>query len=306
MFTHQEYKEEDRKSKYSASIYFLIAAVLLLVFTNGYFYVRYRNSERNEIFATNDRSRLAGELDRIEGELARVSNDHIAISEELKVEREEARAALETLRTRLAHYPLNGQEFKRIQDEVVVLREEVGRYSLEVRQLREKNKLLVSERDSLRLSVHTALQRSTAIEAKSSALESQLSRASALIVSSININALRIKKNGKQSRETKAKRADKLGIEFNLVQNDMARFGKYDVFIRVIDPSGNLVLPKTSHGRIGQTNLQYSDKTSIQFSNDGKSYHIDWAPPVSFLKGNYTVMLYNYYGSMGKSSIILN
>jgi hypothetical protein len=74
----------------------------------------------------------------------------------------------------------------------------------------------------------------------------------------------------------------------------------------VIDPTGNLITTteSTNFTADGQ-DLQYTYKTSINFTNDGSPYTIDWVNPSPFQKGSYTVILYADGFTMGKTSFEL-
>ena len=80
----------------------------------------------------------------------------------------------------------------------------------------------------------------------------------------------------------------------------------HDIFLRVIDPSGNLII-SNSGGMFNADDeeLQYTYKTAIEFANDGKAYSIDWSNPGKFQKGSYTVVLYADGYTMGKGELVL-
>jgi hypothetical protein len=80
----------------------------------------------------------------------------------------------------------------------------------------------------------------------------------------------------------------------------------HDIFVRVIDPTGNLITGTDSgtFNADGQ-DLQFTYKTAIEFKDDGSGYTIDWLNPVAFQKGSYTVLMYADGYTMGKTSFTL-
>ena len=105
---------------------------------------------------------------------------------------------------------------------------------------------------------------------------------------------------------TRASTTDKLRVNFSIVNNPLAEKGIHTIFLRVIDPSGNLVI--SNNGGIfisDDEELQYSYKTAIEFANDGRSYTIDWADGRTYQKGVYTIILYADGYTIGKGSLSL-
>ena len=100
--------------------------------------------------------------------------------------------------------------------------------------------------------------------------------------------------------------AKKIKINFTVASNDIAEKGMHDIFVRVIDPTGNLITGTDSgpFNADGQ-DLQYTYKTSIDYKNDGTAYTIDWVNPSPFQKGDYTVVLYADGYTMGKTGFSL-
>jgi len=134
-------------------------------------------------------------------------------------------------------------------------------------------------------------------------LSSKVKVAAAIKVANIAVSAVRIRNNGKESEVSRASTAKRLKIRFTVAENSLAQLGAHEVFIRVIDPNGNLI---TTDGSAlfdaDEDQLQYTYKTSIEFDNSfGKLYSIDWDPVQPFSKGEYNVVLYSDGYTMGKT-----
>jgi hypothetical protein len=118
--------------------------------------------------------------------------------------------------------------------------------------------------------------------------------------------AYKIKNSGKEVDVTRASPAKKIKINFTIANNAVAEKAMHDIYIRIIDPTGNLITSPdagtfTSDGQ----DLQYTYKTSIDFKDDGSTYTVDWTNPGPFQKGTYTVVLYADGYTMGKTSFML-
>src|SRR5690606_39833587 len=112
--------------------------------------------------------------------------------------------------------------------------------------------------------------------------------------------------NEKESVETRARRVDKFRIDFSIADNPLAELGKHDIYMRVIDPNGNL-RTTTDYGlfEVDGRQMQYTYKTTINFENDGAAYTMEWADARGFQKGTYTILLYADNAVMGQSSVEL-
>ncbi|MGZ3874230.1 MAG: hypothetical protein ACXVJD_15005, partial [Mucilaginibacter sp.] len=130
--------------------------------------------------------------------------------------------------------------------------------------------------------------------------------ASALKVATVNVVAYKIKGSGKEVDTKRSSVAKKIKINFTIASNAVAEKAMHDIFVRVIDPTGNLITgPESSTFNADGQDLQFTYKTSIEFKDDGSAYTIDWLSPVAFQKGSYTVLLYADGFTMGKTSFEL-
>jgi hypothetical protein len=121
-----------------------------------------------------------------------------------------------------------------------------------------------------------------------------------------DIVAYKIKGSGKEVDTKRAAPAKKIKINFTVAGNSVAQKGMHDIFIRIIDPTGNLITESDSgpFSADGQ-DLQFTYKTAIDFKDDGSAYTIDWLNPGAFQKGAYTVLLYADGYTMGKTGFEL-
>jgi len=294
------------KGKEGPKIYFFIIAIVALLATNIYFYVKYKHSDEVHTTILSEKAQMETELDRIEVELDRVTQENVELTDALKSAQEGARVKIEELRAKLTQHELTRAELTRAQQEISQLRITVSRYTKDIERLKNENALLVSERDRLKATVNDAQQKADELAELNNELEHKVDLASALKLSSININAIRTKKNGDESMETKAKRTDKLRIDFTIADNALAKKAIYDIYLRVIEPNGNLVITDNHIFEIDGVEMQYTDRTAIEFSNDGKLYSYEWGGIPDFKSGTYIVVLYTNKGTLGKGTIRLN
>lgn len=290
-------------SKDSNKVYFLILVIIALLGTNAYVFLKDKKSEDKVVTLTDEKSRMEIEIDRIEAELDRSKSANINLSTELKEGQELARVKIRELRDQLRKGQLTEGELARAQKEIKDLRSFVSKYTADIVVLEKKNVKLTEQRDSLQTTVDNINERASMLEKVNTDLSSKVKVAAAIKVANIAVSAVRIRNNGKESEVSRASTAKRLKIRFTVAENSLAQIGAHEVFIRVIDPNGNLI---TTDGSAlfdaDEDQLQYTYKTSIEFDNSfGKLYSIDWDPVQPFSKGEYNVVLYSDGYTMGKT-----
>ncbi|WP_276360250.1 hypothetical protein [Daejeonella sp. H1SJ63] len=301
---NQEQEEPVRKD--SNKIYFLIAVILALLGTNTYLFFKDKKANERIVTISDEKTRMQTEIDKIEAELDNASSLNIQLSEELQQEQEKARKKIDELRNALRQGQLTQSQLAKAQEEIKQLKFFVSKYSSEISDLKKQNASLTNERDELQSTVDSVNTKATALEKKNEELSSKVQTAAAIKAGNVSITAVNIRNRGKESGSNRSGTTDKLRVSFSVINNPLAEKGMHSVYIRVIDPNGNLII--SNEGGMFNADggeLQYSYMTSIEFANDGKVYSIDWSGNKSFLKGTYTVLLYADGYSMGKGSVNL-
>jgi len=131
--------------------------------------------------------------------------------------------------------------------------------------------------------------------------------ASTLHASDINIEAIKLRSNGREKETTTAKRADLMRITFDLDANRITPSGTKDLFVCVTGPDGNAI----SNGGIISTreegDKKYTSKVTVNYKQ-GKlqPVNIDWKNPNGkYQPGDYRVQIYENGFKIGESTIAL-
>ncbi len=302
--TGSESKSEEVR-KDSTKIYFFVVAIVALLATNVYFYVKYKNTGDQVYELTGEKVNMQAEIDRIEAEMDRLTDETIEINAALKASQDSVRSTISSLRHQLEQNDLSQEQLAEARQEINQLKQQVSQYKTEIEQLKNQNDRLRSERDELRREVSSSSDRAEALEELNTDLADKVKLASALKISNILVNGVRERSGDKESIETRARRADKLQITFTITDNPLAEKGMHDVYLRVIDPNGNLRTADYGLFEINGNQIQYTYKTAVEFVNDGASYTIDWKDTKPFQKGTYTILLYAGNAMMGQGSVVL-
>jgi prefoldin subunit 5 len=289
-------------------IYFLIVVVVALLVTDVYLYMQKNKSDTRVVVQDSDKARLQNELDSLEAQIEQVSTGKTRMTAAMQQTNDSLRVKIKVLRTELAKGKLTEAELGKAEEDVKQLRYFVTKYTADIEELKKQNTSLASERDTLKTNLATVNQKATTLEKQNQELNTKVQAASALKIGAASVTAYKIKGSGKEVDVTRASPAKKIKINFTVASNPVAEKGNHDVYLRILDPTGNLVTsPETATFNADGQDLQYTYKTSIEYKDDGSPFIIDWVSPSNpaFQKGTYTVMLYSDGYTMGKVTFAL-
>jgi predicted nuclease with TOPRIM domain len=294
------------KKNNSNVIYFLIVVVLALLATDVYLYLQKNKSDTRIVYQNDEKTRLQTELDSLEAQIETVNTDKTKMSAAMTERTDSLKAEIKVLRTKLSKGKLTVAELAQAQENVKQLRYFVTKYTADIEELKKQNTSLASERDTLKTTLKTVNQKDSGLVKQNQDLGVKVKVASAIKLAAADIVAYKIKGSGKEVDTKRAAPAKKIKINFTVAGNSVAQKGMHDIFIRIIDPTGNLITESDSgpFNADGQE-LQFTYKTAIDFKDDGSAYTIDWLNPAAFQKGTYTVLLYADGYTMGKSGFEL-
>jgi len=292
--------------KNSNVIYFLIVVVVALLGTDIYLYLQKNKSDVIIVNQNDEKSRLKVELDSLDQQVQQLNASKTKLSAAMQAKNDSLQAKIKVLRVQLAKGKLTAAELNQAKGEIMNLRASVAQYTHSIDSLEKTNASLRVERDTLRNNVAAAKTKNDTLTKQNQDLSNKVQIASALKVAELGVVAYKVKGSGKEVEVSRANPAKKIKINFTVAENAVATSGSHDIFIRIIDPTGNFITEGdsgsfTSDGQ----NLQYTYKTSIDFKDDGAAYVVDWVNPAPFQKGTYTVILYADGYTMGKTTFSL-
>ena len=288
--------QESKKS--NTKIYLLLLVVLALFTTNAILYIRNKKADERVVQLSDNKTRMQTEIDKIEADLDKANSNYAALSDSMKNEQRSAREKISQLREALRKGELTQKQLILAQEDVKQLRYFVAKYVADIEVLKHQN-------DSLKTSVAAANEQVRSLEGQNKDLNKKVSAATALKAFGVLVTAVRIKSSGKESSVSKADPAQKLNISFNLVDNDFAQKTLHTIFMRVLDPNGNVVGATGNSTLASGETINFSYKTAIEFANDGRTYTLGWNNPEAFVKGEYSITMYadGYVLGTGKISL---
>ncbi|WP_353133864.1 hypothetical protein [Pseudopedobacter sp.] len=298
-------ENQEQKKKDTNKIYFLIAVIVALLGTNAYLFFQKNKSDKRIVTVSDERTALQAELEKLEVELEQATTTTTQLSDDLKVKDEELKAKIAELRTALNKGQLTAGELQKAKEDIKQLRYFVTKYTDDIEILQQKNASLTSERDSLKATVSNVSRVAEDLSKANDSLNTKVKEGAAIKTSYVEIGTFRVRSNGKETQVTRANTAQKIKVAFTINPNPLAFKGMHDIYMRVMDPAGNLIIGEGGMFIANNQEYQYTYKTALEYNGEAKSYVVDWANRAPFEAGTYTVILYADGGTMGRGTFSL-
>lgn len=298
-------ENQEQKKRDTNKIYFLIAVIVALLGTNVYLYFQKNKSDQRIVTVSDEKTALTTELEKLETELEQANNSTTELSTDLKAKDDELKAKISQLKIALGKGTLTAGQLAKAKEDVKQLRYFVGKYTSDIDELTKKNAALTGERDSLKTTVSNVKQLADNLSKANDSLYTKVKAGAALKSSQIQIGAFRIKSSGKETDVTRASTAQKIKVMFTISTNPIAEKGNHDIYMRVLDPAGNLIIGEGGSFNAEGQDLQYTYKTAIEFNGEAKTFTLDWTNRNNFDIGTYSVILYADGYTMGRSTFNL-
>lgn len=174
--------------------------------------------------------------------------------------------------------------------EIARLRQELGIATTKNEELNQKVTGLESEKQLLADSV-------TTYSAQNKELAEKVTLASALHAENVSVNAVSSKGKEREGGKYKAKRIDKLRVNFKLAENAVAKQNEKEIYLRVLDPDGAVLSDMATGSGSFMFNgkeLIYSSKQTVSFTNTGQSVDIFYGRGgIPMKDGKYAIELYS-------------
>lgn len=174
--------------------------------------------------------------------------------------------------------------------EIANLRQQLGVVTSKNEELSEKVTGLESEKQLLADSV-------TNYSVQNRELSEKVNLASALRAEALTVNAVSSKGKERQGGKYKAKRIDKLRVNFKLAENAVAKKNEKQIYLRILDPDGAVLSDMATGSGSFMHNgkeLIFSSSQIVTFDNSNQSVDILYGRGGIPLKdGKYAIELYS-------------
>ena len=270
----------------------LLGAIVFSVFqvTSLKHQVNVAQAENEQLQLTNEQLSLSNEFEAINSEFRQYENQAVQMANDtILAKYTAAKNKVEQLIKELnSEKTKNAKRIKDLESQIATLRGLLRNYIAQVDSLTKENAGLRAENQEIK-SRNQALNSQVAeISGKNKTLTERMTLAEKLNVTGLTLTPL--KKNGKQEKNvTKAKQ---LKVTFTIPQNNSTPVGSKTIYLRIVNPEGQLL------GNAGSFSFEGGDvpcsaKKTIEYTGDEMSgVTIYWDVNTTLTPGDYLVELF--------------
>ena len=260
---------------------------------------------------------LAQEKSLIQNELSEMISrfDTLDIeNEELSLQLEASKLKLEQALDSIKTLEVTANLLTHYKSKVQLLKEEKARILNLVNSLETQNKTLQTEvtqskqqLSSIKVKANTLKETNVNLKKRNETLNQHIIKASQMQITMLDAKAVKRVGKNKVVTTDKAKRTNKLLVEFVIPKNDLITKGKKDIYIQIVNPNNNVV-SKKDEAKFGKQSLIYSKKLDVNFNNKdlAVSTFIDADKDEPFKQGVYFVNVFNQDNRLASTSILLD
>jgi type II secretory pathway pseudopilin PulG len=295
-------EEKNRENRLLIIIIFILALLLVLL---GWQYWKQKQSILVQVQASNaSRDSVRSDLIKLGAEYSGLKTSNQKIQDELNGKKD----TIAVLLQQAEKYKDDPYIIARLKKETETLRKIMQDYVRTIDSLNTANKQLTAERNMAIDSLNNEKNHSGQLEKQNSQLQTVVHTGSMLAATSITTEGVFYRFGKKEVVTDKAKKAEKIKIDFTITANRIAKSGNKDIYVRILTPDGK-ELSKTGDAssifKFEGTKGYYDAKQTIDYANTDLSLVIYCESTVGFLPGNYIIKLYSDGSEMGETNLTL-
>ena len=189
-------------------------------------------------------------------------------------------------------------DYNRIKKKVAALQDISQRYVRQMDSLYTVNRELVAENERIREEFQAERRQNTTLTRQKEELTNKVNQAAVLRIYNLTADAVRFKGGSQETETNKAKRAERVRVSFTIGQNDLVDPGTKTFYLRIADPSKNIISKGMGdeyafmyQGEL----LQYTEKVQVNYDNREKDVRAYYIKPSGreMLPGYYFVDVYD-------------
>ncbi len=246
-----------------------------------------------------EKDSLTRQFEALQVDYANLTSDYENINASLDSSRQEVSMLVDKLKSTDA---TNRAMMRKYQAELGTLRSIMRNYITQIDSLNTLNHKLTEEAALAKRDAAESRRKNETLNRQVENLSSQVKTGSVIKARGLSLAAYR--NNGKVTN--KAGQTARMMVSLSLIENALAEHGPVTVYVRVLDPSGNLI----SDGRgtsftSGDTTLDASASREVDYEGSEVDMNIYINATVKFVPGTYTMEAFTESGRLGSSALSL-
>ncbi|MBN2867181.1 MAG: hypothetical protein JXK08_00780 [Flavobacteriaceae bacterium] len=289
----------------------IIGSLILALSVLGVFTVHNQNKlEEYNSYLAQEKKLIQNELSEMISRFDTIDVENKELSKQLEKSKLKLEQALDSIKT----LKVSANLLTHYRSKVEMLKDERNKILNLVEKLESKNKTLQTEAaqskqqlTSVKKLAVTLKDTNVELEKDNKTLKQQIVAASQMQVTMLDAKAVKRVGRNKVVTTDKAKRTNKLLVEFIIPKNNLVTTGVKDIYIQIVNPNNNVVSNK-DQVKFGKQTLIYSKKLDVNFTNEDVevSTFIDADEDEPFKEGVYFVNVFNKENRLASTSILLD
>lgn len=265
--------------------------ILLALFLGTGFYASklYSEKKENEAALTKEKNQVMADLNNMAKQYDIAIGENKATNNQLVEARERIQGLMDSLK--VSQNSVNS--LWRYKKQFLALQEEMDVLLAENDKLKVENQLLATSLDSTQIQLAERAVFTDSLLVQNIELANVVESAASLQTVGLKAFGVIERSSGKLIPTERARRSDKIRVCYTVARNTLVEAGDQELYVQVIDPS-QTVLGANEQIMIGEEALSYSLVSKFNYENRSLNVCEFVAPPSEgFLKGNYTVHVFN-------------
>jgi vacuolar-type H+-ATPase subunit I/STV1 len=284
--------------------YRLIIGTLVVVITavTVYGFTSHKSIEKQYQFLEQEKKLVESELSQIIERYDDISTYNDLVSVQLEVTKKAYRLtsdSLNSMKSKLSIITKSKQQLVTLQDKNKIL-------FIQKDSINQINDDLEKENHLINRQLQNKKLENSSLNNLNKNLNIRLEKGAILLGNSFKANSFE-RVLGKKKASSKAKRVKTIEVCFILAENTLAKSGKKDIYIQVVNPKNNVIADKGAVN-FGASNLIYSAKKVVDYNIKGMEVCLDIEADVNDIplqSGNYYISIFHENNKLGSTSIIL-
>lgn len=293
-----ERKQAEKKANGPLKAVTIVMAVAALALGAALFYV---TSTKNKLVGqlNEEKADLTEQIQALQADYENLSSDYDTINAQLDSSREEIAQLVERVKTTEA---TNRSKIRQYEKELGTLRSIMRNYIVQIDSLNTLNHQLTAEAAAARKEAATSKRLNEELNKQVETLTGRVSAGAVIKARGLRMEAY----NSADKVTDKSNRVVRLLVNLSLIENELAERGPVRVYVRVTDPSGNLLQDGlgTTFTYGGET-LEATASREIDYEGSEVDLGIYVNNIPAYTKGIYTVQAYTVQSALGSAELLL-
>ncbi|HRP31177.1 MAG TPA: hypothetical protein PKV73_04780 [Agriterribacter sp.] len=296
----------------------IIYGVLIAALLGTWGYIIYDKSKTKEVIQQKDvqyasldsvRNQLLTDYQAAEIRLDKMTTENAKLDSLVKTRDKDVVAMRSRIKTLISKQNASAADLAEARRLINQLNGKIEEYVKEIERLQGENQQLTSANQQLTTEKQQLTDTLNTKVTENKDLSNKVDVGSTLNATNFQLAAINEKRSGKESVTSKAKKADKFRVSFD-VDNRLATTGTKDLYIIVVDPAGKVVkeegLGSGSVTTREDGDKEFTNKVSVDYEQGKrKNVSFDLKQTEKYTPGTYKVEVYQNGFKIGEGAVTL-